>query len=349
MTSMWKTLLAAAVAAVGLGAGAASAATQAGTTIVNSIDLSYTSGGKTISVPEAASTTFVVDRKVDALLTGLNAGGVVSASPGQDAAVISFTIENTGNDNSGYDIDLSAGNSGGAGTALAFSPTPTATTGAWWVMLSDSPTPGAGTEVSYNPAGVVNARDLAEAGKVHVHVYANLPTGAVSAQEYSFLLTAIALQPGSTTPYAAAGTGDLATVDTVIVGGTLNLVLTETQVFRINAPVLSATKTVKVLDNGLGAYDCATGAVPAADNIAALPGACVLYTITLTNGAGATDSSAGIQMVDELPDNLEYVTSNRGGFDAVTWNAGAGTLTATLATLAPGASASFTMRALIED
>lgn len=346
MTSMWKTLLAAAVAAVGLGAGAASAATQAGTTIVNTIDLQYASGGKTISVPAAASTTFVVDRKVDAILTPLNAGGIAAAVPGQDAVTLSFSIENTGNDDSGYDIDITPSGTSGA---MTYSASAVTTPGAYWVVLSDSPTPGAGTETAYNPAGVVNAGDLAEGGMRYVHIYANVPTSAVSAQEYIFAAAVTALQPGTTTPYAPAGTGDLATVDTVIVAGTTNLVMNETQTIRINAPELSATKTAKVIDNGLGTFDCATGAVPAANDIAALPGGCILYTVTLTNAASATDNSTSVVMTDALPDDLEYVTSAAGTFDTVTWDAGTETLTATLATLAPGASASFTLRARIED
>ncbi|MFG6080510.1 hypothetical protein ACEUZ9_001114 [Paracoccus litorisediminis] len=326
----------------------AMAATAANTLITTTVDISYSSGGTTVNIPSAATASFVVDRKVDALASGLNAGQKVNAATGAQTVTLTFEVENTGNDTEGFDIDI-ASTASGSVTPLIMSPTATTTRGQFYVVISNNATPGAGTEIPYNPTGTVNARDLAAEGKLWVHLRANIPVSAVNGDVYSFNLSATALEPGTTTPYAASGTGTLAGLDTVIVGGAANLVATTSQDIEIDAPVLTATKTVKVLDNGLGTFDCATGPVPAPNNIAALPGSCVLYTITLSNADTATVAASGVVMNDVLPATLDYVNSAAGDFDTVTWSSGTRTVSASLSTLAIDDSASFTIRAKIVE
>ena len=189
---------------------------------------------------------------------------------------------------------------------------------------------------------------MASEGRLYVHLYANIPTSAVSAQQYTFALKSTSLEPGTVVPYAASGTGDLATVDTVIVGGSATMVRTASQRVLIDAPDLTVSKTVKVLDNGIsGTFNCASGTVPAANDIPALPGACVEYTITLTNAVTATSASSTIVMRDPLPTGVEYVSVIRGDFDTGTYTAGTRTVNASKATLNPGESASFRIRATV--
>lgn len=348
----WKTYLAGSACVLALSATSASAQsmagsqTPAGTSITNSVDLVYNSGGKSIEMLDAASTTFVVDRKVDAVLDGLNSGGVVVSIPGEDGAVLSFSLQNTSNDASGYDFDIAPSGSDGA---MTLSKTVSATPGEFWVMISDNPNPGEGVETIYDPEGVINARDLPADGTIHVHVYANVPLAAKSRQQYAFALTATALKPGTTEAWQAEGDGDLATVDTVIVGDTPTLVRGDSQMIDVYAPVVSAVKTVKVLNNGLTPFDCENGAVPVANDIEALPGACVEYTVTVINAPTGSAPATGIVMTDELPEDLDFVAVKNGDFLSVTTPGSDRVVTANLPILDVGTSAAFAIRARIKD
>ena len=85
------------------------AATPAGSTITNTVSVSYRVGG--VTQPSlSASDTFTVDRKVN--LTVVEEGSATTqVSPGQTAAVTSFLISNL--TNAPMDIALAASNLGG--------------------------------------------------------------------------------------------------------------------------------------------------------------------------------------------------------------------------------------------
>lgn len=348
----WKKILATGASVLALSAASVSAQamggtkTPAGTSITSTVDLTYSSGGKTIEVEAAASTTFVVDRKVDAMLTAGNAGPV-PAIPGETAIPLSFTIENTGNDVSNYDIDLLSTGSDGS---LVLGPAGSTEEGEFWVVISDNPQPGLGNEIPYVPApGINGTRDVPADGLLHFHVYANVPLAAVSRQQFGLSVIATALKPGGLEAYEAEGDGELSTVDTVIVDGEENLVLFSGGMIDIHAPELSATKSVKILSDGIAPFDCENGAEPAALDIPALPGSCVSYEITLVNAPTASDEATDMVMTDELPEHLEFVTSINGGFDSLTWSGPSRTLRAELGTLPVGEAASFIIRARIAD
>jgi hypothetical protein len=72
----------------------------------------------------------------------------------------------------------------------------------------------------------------------------------------------------------------------------------------------------------------------------------------VTNATGASVSATNLKVEDILPAEVSYVTAAKGDFDSVSLVAGAGTdpdkVTASLASLAEGATASFTIRVTID-
>ncbi|MEM1105121.1 MAG: hypothetical protein AAGH87_01935 [Pseudomonadota bacterium] len=84
-------------------------------------------------------------------------------------------------------------------------------------------------------------------------------------------------------------------------------------------PELTAAKTVGVLAESSTVAACQglAGTVTPDPNAYSVPGACVEYTITVTNNAESTDSDAtGITIVDALDSNVIWVSTATDGFDA---------------------------------
>ena len=321
-------------------AGAAQAQDAAPNTLVtNTVSLSYTSGGNTISTPAAATVSFRVDRKIDLSVTALNAGAAVTAQQGQDQATLSFAVDNLGNATTGFDIDVTATGA----LAMVYNATP-GTKGAYYVTISDSPTPGAGTETAYNPAGIIRARDVAAKGKFYVHIYANIPNDATDGQQKIFAVTAKALQDGTAALMTEDRTQGALGVDTVFADPGTDGTESKSETLTVNAPNLTVAKTNAVISENLaGTFDCAAGAAEAGA-AAFIPGACIEYTITVSNGT-ASVAASDVVVTDALPAGVTYVSHTTGGFTSVARSGS--TLTGTLASLAPNASASFKIRARI--
>lgn len=330
-----------AAAALTLSTTLAFAQSTPGTVVTNTIDLSYTAGGGTVSVPSAASAAFTVDRKIDLNVDGLNGGGIVYAEQGANDPVLSYLVQNLGNDTQGFDINVTS-----AGTlGLIYDPAGTGAEGTFWVAISNSPTPGAGNEVIHNATGTRNAGNLTAGGIYYVHVYANVANTATSGQSRTFEVIATTLNAGSNVITAQVRNRGLDGIDTVFADPDLNGLESATESLQINAPELTATKIVTVVsENPDGTFNCVNGA-PVTGAEASIPGACVEYTITVRNGAGATLTATNLQIKDQLPDGVTYAGHTPGSFTSVTRSGS--TVTGTLATLAPGGEASFRIRATI--
>lgn len=329
-----------AAAALALSTTLAAAQAAPGTSVVNTIDLSYTSGGNTISVPGAASATFTVDREIDLNVDGLNGGGIVYAEQGANDPVLSYLVENLGNDTQGFDINVASTGS----LALTYATTAGAE-GTYWVVISNSATPGAGTEVLYDVNGTRNAGDLPAGGRYYVHVYANIPNSATSGQSRSFDVIATALNAGTNTITTEVSGQGLTGIDTVFADPGQDGRESASESLQVNAPDLVATKSVAVISENLdGTFNCATGsAVAGAES--PIPGACLEYTISVTNSSGATLAASNLQIVDQLPSGVTYRSHAVGSFTTVTRSGS--TVTGNRTSLAPGATASFTIRASV--
>lgn len=330
-------------AALLMGASSMALATPSGTPVANSIDLSYVTGGVTIDEPDAATVTFVVDTGVDLVVEGQDAGNAITVTQGQDPAVLTFRVENLSNDTFGFDVDVAS--SGTLG--LTYDAVGGGAAGTYSVYYGTTPAYDPLTATLYDTAGNINVMDRAEGEEFYVYVVGNIPTGAADGAVDTFDVTATALDAGTNTPVTESGTGDPAAVDVVFADPGADGAETDSETATVAAPDLTALKVQTLVSENLdGTFNCATGAIdPAAEGH--VPGACVEYTITVSNGAAATSSATSLEVVDVLPAEVTYVAHDAGTFDSVVVSGS--TVTATEATLAPGDSISFTIRATVNN
>ncbi|MCW3783927.1 DUF11 domain-containing protein [Defluviimonas salinarum] len=323
----------------------AAANTPAGTLITNTVDISYTSGGNTISIPTAASSTIVVDREIDLSIAGLDAGAIVYAEKSADDAVLVYQLTNEGNAASGYDLNVAVSGS----LALTLDPAGGGAEGTWHVVLSDNPVPGAGTEVVYDPTGTVNIGDLAIDGIRYVHIHANIGSSAASAEFKDFDITAVALDAGTNTPTVELTGQGLSGMDIVFNDPGFDGTETATETLSILAPGLTSSKTAVVIsENRNGSFNCASGSAEAGAEYV-IPGSCVEYTITVTNSASATLAAANLAIADTMPTDMLYRSLDKGGFDSASYSAGTDTVQGQILSLAPGSSVSMTIRAEVRN
>ncbi|MCE0505864.1 DUF11 domain-containing protein [Roseivivax sp. GX 12232] len=324
-------------------AGAAQAAgTAPGTSVSSSVSISYSSGGTTITQEDAASVAFVVDRKVDFSFQGQAAGDAVLAAQGAEGQTMVFRLENEGNDASGYDIDIAT--SGEIG--LDFDAAGGGAPGSYSVYVGDSPEV-APEDALYDIAGTANLGDLAADAVRFVKVVAHIPGSAADGATDAFDVTATALDPGTDTVTTEIRGQGLQGIDTILTDPGEDGLELQSERYVVQAPQLSALKEAAVISENLdGGFDCGSDpADPAAE--AAVPGACVEYTISVTNAAEASSDAVNVTITDALPEGITYAgTAATTGFDRV--NEAGGTVTAELAALAPGATASFRIRAVVD-
>ncbi|WP_456391520.1 hypothetical protein [Nitratifractor sp.] len=94
--------IAAAAAALLMATGAYATGTAAGTSIDNSVTLSYDVGGVAQTAVNSNTDTFVVDRKIDVIVTADNTP--LDVPPSAQDQNLSFTIVNQGNDTETFDL-----------------------------------------------------------------------------------------------------------------------------------------------------------------------------------------------------------------------------------------------------
>ncbi len=327
------------VASAALFAGGASAGTQAGTVVVNSVNLSYESGADTISRTGAATADFVVDRVVDSVIVGQSAAGTVLVDQGAADQAMVFQVTNEGNDTSGYDIDVNA--SGVIG--LTYDKTGSGAEGTYSVYISPNAT--GGPDTLYDADGIVNAGDIAKDGVFYVRILAHIPTTASDGNPESFTVTATSLDEGTTTPTIEDRGNGIDAEDTILVDTGADGQESDSETFVVQSPVLTASKTVDIISENLGGtFDCATGTKELNAEVF-VPGACVEYVIQVTNSG--SNAAENLNIEDALPDDVTFsAITDIVNFDTVV-NSG-GTIDADAASLAQGATASFKVRATLD-
>ncbi len=352
----------AAVAVAFSAAGAAHAAgTDAGTSVSNSFTLDYDVGGvsQTQIDTSGAPTTFTVDRKVDVTVsTSVNA----SVSPGETGAELVYGVTNTGNDNIAYRLSLTdvGADSFDIGTYTARYYADAGGDGIFTPGVDDA---GAGTAYTLG-AGVT--ADVAPDATVWVVISGDVPGTATNGQTDGVILVADSYYPTASLDgaYSATPGTNVTTAASNTMNGEADSVLADgagdsdaandgahssTGTYTVSAASLTASKTVAVV--ATNPVDCATDAISGGF---ATPGACVEYVISAANAAGASAAATNIAISDILPDEVQYISATQSGFSvagALSTPGGGCTTNCTVgltgASLAPGATGTVSIRALV--
>lgn len=354
---------------VTLAGGVMAQQTAPNTPITNTITLNYNTGaGEDVALVDPPSVTFRVDRKVDLLLSTVTGSAETTVVPGTTNAVLAFRLENRGNGEQGFILEVDrAGDLGLAHSDVAtLAPEPNQ----YWLAFGS-------TDV-FADADVITAFDAetVASGNIgnipsdevrFVFIVANVAETKINGLQDTFTLTATATSVNSVDPVQESRSANreienVVLADAVSVSSLADsaVALTNSELdgqdadqgrFRVTAPFLTAVKSVAVLDEKLpgSTFDCETGTGTAVVNTATpayLPGGCIAYTITVSNGTGTGVVAAeDIDITDVLPTGVTFAALEAGEFTIVTEGA---TVRVTLDTLAAGDSESFTIRAFVD-
>ena len=326
-------------------AGAAHAAntlTEAGTSVSNTFELSYSVSGTAQpiitndnatppvgAVVQGTPTLFTVDRKVDLIVTATNS--TLTTVPGTDAT-LTFEVLNEGNDTTAYafsvaDLDSGASTFDASSIVVRYlvdaNDNGTADDGAFTAVTETTIGAGAGS------AFVTG--DVPKGVRVFVQVQGTIAAGVADTFTDDVTLIAEARNPtafaneASASPAAVtAATGGAnvltGTAQNVLADGTgvaasegdADGLFAATGIIQVESPDLNAEKTVLVIkepgiaDPFVALTDCATASAEA--DAKAVPGSCVEYTIEDEN-TGATASATNLVIDDILPAEATFVSA----------------------------------------
>lgn len=286
------------LAALTLGAvtPAHAASTPAGSSIVNNVTVDFKVGG--VSQNQiSASNSFVVDRKVNLMVAEVGSG-TTSVSPGQSAAVTTFTVTNS--TNATLDFGLAATNRSGGTAAHGGTDNFDVSNIKMYVDTNGNGTYDAGTDQQ-----VTYLDQIAADAVVTVFVVADIPLGGSTGDVAGVRLTATA-EDGSTagsqgavlTQTVGANTAGMDTVfaDTNANGNTANdgISFAEDDYTVLGAAV-TATKTSRVISDPINGTT----------NPKMIPGATVEYCIAVANAAGSANAT-NVVVTDPLPAQTTY-------------------------------------------
>lgn len=337
-----KTLLSAtALTAISTGMAFADG-TSAGTSVANTFSLDYQVGGEIQPTIETCdgdagcggtddSTRFTVDRKID--LTVAVETTPEEVFPGEDDALLIFTVTNTGNDNQAYRVNFTNDGSDDFD--------PDAATYYVFPAESDGSCDTATNLVAGNAytsgdltGDVIPDATICLVAESDIPLTTDNNTDGIDGDSANLTLVAQTWSPLSYINDTAPGTSIEEAADT----GTNNMLGTAENVlldsdgpdgndnefdgdhsvigsYLMVSADLDAAKSVAVIStDGTG---CGTTPATPTANIETqypIPGACVEYVIAVTN-MGST-AATDINISDTLPAEVTYASSNLSGFSA---------------------------------
>ncbi len=351
MTSKLKTLVASTsvMALLMSGAPAMAAGTQAGTSIENSVSVTFEVNGQTQTPPPVASDEFVVDRKI---IFDVNATDTVSTvvNPNTTENVLTFTLENTSNDTLDFDIVI-------ANLANGFSTTNgdagvdnfDADNIFYCVDNNDNNVCDPGEEN-------VDVNDLAPDSDRTIWVYGDFPITTPNGAVAAVSVTAVGLTSAGAALTDDSGDADDATlVQNVFADTDENNTETADDNYLAAAAVLSVAKLSRVVSDPISGTT----------NPKAIPGATIEYCITVDNTGSAAASNVVItDDLDQVSPSAEYdaaftplrngtgvttgVCDTDGAADAAAYNAGTNDISSTLATVPAGEMRTLIFRVTIQ-
>lgn len=338
---------------VALGASPAYAAgTLAGTTITNTASVNFQVGGVS-QTAQSASNSVTVDRKVN--MTLVNVGATTTVSPGQTAAVTTWTLTNTSNDT--LDFLLATANQTSGQTAQHGGTDAYDVSNFKYYVDTNANgvyDPGTDTLVTW-------IDELAPDTAKTIFVVSDQPLTATNGQVSGIVLTAQAAAGGAASTQGAALTATVgantAGVDTVFAdgAGTSDAAndgkISAKGDYTVSAAVLTVNKYATLISDPING----------ATNPKLIPGAVVEYCIALANGAGGATVTS-VSVTDPLPATVTYSASTiflnatvsgstcsggTAGVDATNYNGATKTVSGTLSNIAAGGSTGLRFRVTI--
>jgi uncharacterized repeat protein (TIGR01451 family) len=335
------------------------AGTAAGSTVTNTVSVNFQVGG-VAQTAVSASNSFTVDRKVN--LTVAEVGSATtSVSPGQLAAVTTFTVTNLSN--ATLDFALTAAQQVGGAGAHSNTDNFDATNVKIYVDANANGVYDAGTDTL-----VTYLDELAADTSKTVFVVADIPVSQVTNDVAAVTLTATGREGGGAGSMGIAlvdnaSSANTAGMDTVFADGAgatdaaKDAAFSAKDDYTVLAAALTATKTSKVISDPINNVT----------NPKMIPGAVVEYCIAVANAAGSATATS-VALSDVLPAATTYqasslklngtvtgVTCNTDG-TAVTdaadadlgdYNSGTKTVSGTIASLAAGVTRTLVFRVTI--
>jgi uncharacterized repeat protein (TIGR01451 family) len=293
--------------------------TAAGTTIINNFTVDY-SVNSTAQPQKTGSTNFKVDDKVNFTLTAQDSANVTISPSG--AAYQTYVLANTGN--GPHDFTISPVVIGGNTLAPATGPT-----------LYSTNTGTGGTQLPTDGTTSLQYVSLASDATTTVYMYITAPAAPTDGNSADYNVTAVAYQAGNLGLPSPVLSSTQATADaSVDKNANLNnqyVVLADGQGtgtgdglrdgkfaaiaktggnvtvgFLVQSANITVGKTSALYSDPIGGvYNALTNKAPKA-----IPGAYMIYTLTVTNSGSAPTSSLSIS--DTLPLSLSFITYNDG-------------------------------------
>ena len=251
--------------------------TEAGTEIVNTVSVGYSVGG-VAQTAVGDSDTFYVDRKVNVVVAAV--GTSPNVANGETSIVREFSVENLSNAAMGYALSVSQE----AGAAFAISNV------VIFIDADDDDVVDSGEAVTY-----IDSLDPDELQ--YVKVMFDVPTGITNGTATDIILTANAVEPGSsgaTEVVDSAGANTAGTgptdIETVLADGSGETDSdnqgdhSAKHTVTVDAASVSVAKTSTVISDP----------VNGTSSPMAIPGAVVEYCIVVSNASGATATDIAV-------------------------------------------------------
>lgn len=282
-----------ALASLGVAAHAATL-TPAATTIGNTATVNYQVGGVDQTAINSNRESFVVDNLLNLSLVKVDST-IVNVSPGQTATVLTYQVTNNGNDTQG--VTFTATNEAN-GTTNPFSGQPNdnfdVTSPTVHVSKSDT------TTYSDTDDTATSIPQLAAGDSKYVFVISDIPASQADGDSAVVKLESQVAEPGGSAAYGTTPGTDITTDDSAAAWtpGTLQKIFADSDgtydgkasaddAVLVVSATLTITKTSSVVSDPTGAT------IPHA-----IPGAVIMYTITVVNNGSAT--ATNINVTDDL-------------------------------------------------
>jgi uncharacterized repeat protein (TIGR01451 family) len=285
-----------ALGAIGMSGTAFAQNTASGTTITNTATVNYSVN----SIPQTAinaSTNFVVDTVVNVNVTG---GTSVNVTPGQLAAVSIYTVTNTSNISSNFNL------------------TPTNQAGDNFDVANIAVRVDGNGNGTYEAANdtATSITGLARNASVAVFILGDIPGSATNTQTGIARLTANAINPATSAAWVNDTSADVA--------GTVQIVVQNNSAFAQDTYVV-ATATLGVTKSSSVISDPVNGSVSGGNNPKAIPGAVMEYAITIANTGSQPATLQSIN--DPIPTNTTFYPAQYTGGTDVSIQVGAAAAT----------------------